>query len=326
MATTFQDYYATLGVARDATPEQIQAAYRKLARKFHPDVNKAPDAEEKFKQINEANEVLRDTEKRRRYDTLGANYHAGQDFTPPPGWQGSGRGERRAEYAQEADFGGFADGGFSDFFSSMFGGVGGATRTQRGSGRRRGQDVEGEITVSLEDVYHGATRTVTLNRQERDADGRLREVTQNFDVRIPPGAQEGTVLRLAGQGGEGANGGAAGDLYIRIHIAPHPIFRREHTNLVVDLPVTPWEAALGAEVPVPTLDGVVEVKLPAGTNSGKRLRLRGQGLPDQSGKRSDLLAAVRIEVPSPLSDKERELFEQLRRVSTFDPRKRRESK
>ncbi len=322
MATTFQDYYATLGVARDATPEQIQAAYRKLARKYHPDVNKAPDAEEKFKQINEANEVLRDPEKRRKYDALGANWRAGQDFTPPPGW-GNGAGyEYRTADPQEFDFGGAGGGDFSDFFSSMFGGLGGAARASRGSGRRRGQDVEGEITVSLEDVYRGVTRTISLTRQERDADGKIREVTQNYDVRIPAGTQDGALLRLAGQGGAGVGGGETGDLYIRVHIAPHPMFKREGQNLVTEVPVTPWEAALGAEIPVPTLDGTVQAKLPPGTNCGKRMRLRGQGLPDRAGQRGDLLGSIRIEVPPVLSDRERDLFEQLRSVSTFNPRKR----
>lgn len=322
MAATFQDYYKTLGVARDATTEQIQSAYRKLARKHHPDVNKAPDSEEKFKQINEAYEVLKDPEKRRKYDALGTNWRAGQDFTPPPGWGDNVHVDYRAVNPEEFGFGGFGNNGFSDFFDSLFGGMGGATRAQRGSGRLRGQDVEAEITVPLEDVYRGATRTISLRQQERGADGQVREVVRNYDVRIPPGTPDGALLRLAGQGETGAGGGEAGDLYIRVHIAPHPIFRVEGRNLVVEVPVTPWEAALGAEIPVPTLDGTVQAKLPAGTSSGKRLRLRGQGLPDRSGRRGDLFAAIRIEVPSPLSDQERKLFEELRRVSKFNPRKR----
>ena len=322
MAVPFQDYYATLGVGRDATQEQIQAAYRKLARKHHPDVNKAADAEERFKQINEAYEVLRDPEKRRKYDTLGANWRAGQDFNPPPEWGDNVRVERGTGAAQEFDFGGLGGGHFSDFFESLFGGMRGASSVGRGSGRRRGQDVEAEITVPLEDLYHGSSRTISLHRQERGDDGQVREVTQTYDVRIPPGTPDGALLRLTGQGGAGSGGGEAGDLYVRVHIAPHPTFRVEGQNLVTEVPVTPWEAALGAEIPVPTLDGTVQAKLPTGTNSGKRLRLRGQGLADRSGRRGDLLAVIRIEVPSPLSDRERELFEQLGRISTFDPRKR----
>ncbi len=322
MAVAFQDYYETLGVARDATQEQIQAAYRKLARKYHPDVNKSPDAEEKFKQINEANEVLRDPEKRRKYDALGPNWRNGQEFTPPPGYGygGSARPEYRTVNPEE--FGEFSGGDFSDFFESLFGGLGRARRGGRGAPlRERGEDIETEITAPLEDIVHGAARTVSLRMQIRDEDGNVREETKTYDVRIAPGTPNGARLRLAGQGRPGYNGGEPGDLYIRVHIAPHPKFRIEGQNLVTEVPVTPWEAALGAEIPIPTVDGVVQAKLPAGTGSGKRLRLRGQGLPDRSGKRGDLLAAIRIEVPKTLTERERELFEDLRNTSHFDPRK-----
>ncbi|HZO87822.1 MAG TPA: DnaJ C-terminal domain-containing protein [Chthonomonadaceae bacterium] len=317
MAVTFQDYYDVLGVSRDATQEQIQAAFRKLARKYHPDVNKAPEAEEKFKQINEAYEVLRDPEKRRKYDALGPNWRAGQEFTPPPGYGYEYRTVSPEEF--ESAFGG---GDFSDFFSSLFGGMGARTRARRGPTRVRGEDIEAEITVPLEDVYRGATRTIALRVPERDAQGRVRETTKNYDVRIPPGTPDGALLRLAGQGAPGMNGGEPGDLFIRVHIAPHPNFRVEGRDLVTEVPVTPWEAALGADIPVPTLDGAVQAKLPAGTGSGKRLRLRGQGLPDRSGQRGDLYAAIRIEVPRKLSDRERQLFEELRSASDFNPRQR----
>ncbi len=317
MAVTFQDYYETLGVPRDATQEQIQAAYRKLARKYHPDINRAPEAEEKFKQINEANEVLRDPEKRRKYDALGPNWRNGQEFTPPPGTGPEGGFEYRNVRPEEFDLGS-AD--FSDFFESLFGRGGGA-RGRRGPIRMQGDDIETQLTVSLEDIYRGATRNVTLQIPERDEEGRPRETTRNLNVRIPSGTPDGALLRLAGQGGAGLNGGEPGDLYVHVHVAPHPTFKVEGQNLVVTAPVTPWEAALGAEIPVPTLDGTVRAKLPAGTGSGKRLRLRGQGLPDRHGKRGDLFAAVRIDVPKTLSEREKELFEELQRASRFDPRK-----
>jgi curved DNA-binding protein len=316
MAVAFQDYYETLGVPRDATQDQIQAAYRKLARKHHPDVNKDPNAEEKFKQINEAYEVLRDPEKRRKYDTLGQNWRNGQEFTPPPGWGGgNGRGGYRSASTGE---GGFGEGDFSDFFESIFGG--GGFRGGRRTGPARGRDLEAEITIPLEEAFHGTTRTVSLNRVETGADGKARNVPQTLEVRIPPGTQDGAVLRLAGQGSPGANGGEPGDLYIHVHMAAHPVFHLEGNNLTVEAPVTPWEAALGAEIPVPTLDGTVQAKLPAGTGSGKRLRLRGQGYPDRSGRRGDLYAVIEIEVPRHLTDEERRLFEELSRVSKFNPR------
>lgn len=301
MAVTFRDYYETLGVSRDATPEQIQAAFRKQARKHHPDVNKASDSEEKFKQINEAYEVLRDPEKRRRYDELGSNWRAGQEFVPP----GSGR-QSRAGYDTRTpdDFEGFG-GDFSDFFASLFGG----SRAPRS----RGRDVEGEITISLEEAYRGALRTISL--QGDGQEGKAREI----EVHIPQGTRNSTTLRLTGQGQAGSEG--PGDLFIRVRIAPHPLFHVEGRTLTTDVPVSPWEAALGANIPVPTLDGPIEVRLPAGTSSGKRLRLRGQGWPDRNGQRGDLFARIRIEVPHSLSERERRLFEDLRTVSTFDPRK-----
>ncbi len=327
MAVTFQDYYQLLEVPRDATPDQIQAAYRKLARKYHPDVNKEPGAEERFKQVSEAYDVLRDPEKRRQYDALGPNWRAGQDFTPPPGWGDNARVEYRTVRPEDFGFGGLGGDDFSDFFGSLFGGdLGGGPRVRRGTARPRGQDIEGEISVSLEDAYRGMTQKVTLGRPVIGSDGQVREEAQTLDIRIPPGTTDGAVVRVAGQGGSGSGGGEAGDLYIRVRVAPHPVFRVEGPDLFVDVPVTPWEAALGAEIPVPTLDGPVRMRLPAGTGPGKRLRLRGQGLPDRSGGRGDLYAAIRIEVPRTLSKRERELFEALRKASTFDPRATKEAK
>lgn len=320
MAVAFQDYYETLGVGRDATPEQVQSAYRKKARKHHPDVNKASDSEEIFKLINEAYEVLRDPEKRRLYNRLGRDWKAGQSYTPPPGGSRPGAGQGRAadgrgeRTVSPDDYVGYG-GEYSDFFESLFGA--GAAR-QRGP--HRGQDIEGEITIGLDEAYRGATRAITLRQSERAGDGSEKEVSHDYEVRIPPGTLDGARLRLAGQGQAGAEGGQAGDLYIRVRIAPHPLFRLDGHDVETDLPVAPWEAALGAEVPVPTLDGPVQTKVPAGTSCGKRLRLRGLGWPDRNGQRGDLYARIRIDVPRTLSDRERTLFEDLRSASTFSPR------
>jgi curved DNA-binding protein len=301
-------------VARDATPEQIQSAFRRQARQYHPDVNKAPDAEERFKALNEAYEVLRDPEKRSRYDALGADWRAGQDFTPPPGWNDGIHVQYGSVHPDDLGLGGDD---FSDFFASLFGGRAGAYSV----GPRRGSDIEGEIAISLEEALRGTTRSLAVTQIERGEDGRPRPVTRNIEVRIPAGALDGATLRLAGQGGEGANGGPAGDLFVDVRLAPHPVFRVDGRDLELDVPVAPWEAALGAEIPVKTLDGAVRAKLPAGTGSGKRLRLRGQGLPDRQGKRGDLYARIRIDMPPALSDRERALWEELRQVSAFDPRK-----
>jgi curved DNA-binding protein len=307
--TTFQDYYETLGIARDATPEQIQAAFRKKARQYHPDVNKEPGAEEKFKELNEAYEVLRDPEKRSRYDALGPNCRAGEDFSA--GWGDGVSGGYRQVDPEDLDLGGA---GFSDFFASLFG------NRRAPQGPRRGDDLEGEIVISLQEAAHGTTRSLAVQQVERGEDGRLRATTKNTTVRIPAGALDGTTLRLAGQGSPGVNGGEAGDLFVSVRLAPDPVFRADGRDLERDIAVSPWEAALGAEIPIGTLDGTVQTKLPAGTNSGRRLRLRGQGLPDRRGQRGDLYARVRIEVPRTLSERERALWEELRQVSAFDPR------
>lgn len=313
MAVTFQDYYETLGVKRDATQQQIQAAYRKMARKYHPDVSKAPDAEERFKQVNEAYEVLKDPEKRKKYDALGQNWKNGEEFTPPPGYQPN------PGHAQEFHFEDFGAGDFSDFFSSLFGQAGAARRS---AGPERGEDMEAEMTVPLEDVAHGATRTITLQTLQPGPDGSLQQTPRTLEIRIPSGTVEGARLRLAGQGLPGRRGGEAGDLYIRVHLAQHPLFKVQGRDLTVEVPVTPWEAALGAEIPVPTLERTVHAKLPAGTSSGRKLRLKGQGLPDRKGEKGDLFAAVRIDVPKSLSERERQLFEELRAESHFSPRQR----
>ncbi len=321
MAVKFQDYYETLGVGRTASEDEIKRAYRKLARKYHPDVNKDKDAEEKFKQVNEAHEVLKDPEKRKLYDQLGADWHAGQDFKPPPGWENVHFEFQAGPGAEAFDFGG----GFSDFFETLFGGRmargGGATRRQA-SWVMRGQDHEAEIQVSLEDAYHGAARTITLQGHEIDTQGQVRPALQNLQVKIPPGVTDGTRIRLTGKGGAGMGGGPAGDLYLKVRLEPHPRFRVEGHDLQVEVPVTPWEAALGATVKVPIIDGSVSLKIPAASQSGQKLRLRGKGLPKKGSKRGDLLVVVKIVVPKSPSAREKELFEELARVSNFDPRGR----
>ncbi|HET9677161.1 MAG TPA: DnaJ C-terminal domain-containing protein [Solirubrobacterales bacterium] len=295
MAVGYRDYFEVLGVPRGAGDEEIRSAYRKLAREYHPDVNRDPGAEDRFKEVSEAYEVLRDSEKREKYERLGANWKAGEDVSAASGF-GGGDGQ------------GFGDGGgFSDFFESFFGGRRGASRGFDGFSMR-GSDQEATIEVTLEEAARGGKQKISL------ADGR------DFEVQIPPGVREGQKIRLAGQGGGGASGGPAGDLYLRVRIKRHPRFRREGDDLVVEVPVAPWEAALGATVPVPTVSGGAKVKVPAGSSSGRRLRLRGEGMPGPGGRKGDLYASVRIVVPRVLEKRERELFEELAAVSRFDPR------
>jgi curved DNA-binding protein len=299
LAVGFRDYYEILGVPRGASDEEIRSAYRKLAREHHPDVSNDPGAEDRFKEVSEAYEVLRDPEKREKYDRLGANRKVGEDVSGGSGFGGGFGG---------GDGQGFGDGaGFSDFFESFFGGGRGASRGFDGFSMRGG-DQEATLEVTLEEAARGGKRKISL------ADGR------DFEVQIPPGVRDGQKIRLAGQGGEGASGGPAGDLYLRVRTKPHPRFRREDDDLVVEIAVAPWEAALGATVPVPTLHGNAKVKVPAGSSSGRRLRLRGEGMPGPGGRKGDLYASVRIVVPKVLEKRERELFEELAAVSRFDPR------
>jgi curved DNA-binding protein len=327
MAVKFQDYYEILGVPRTASETEISKAYRKLARKYHPDVNKAPEAEEKFKQIAEAYTVLKDPEKRKKYDTLGPNWHTGEDFTPPPGWQefrfefpGRGRGAGRAPFGFEGL------GGFSDFFETLFGqGLGRfgrrATRPEPGSWFTREHVEQADITISLEEAYRGVSKSLVLQTMQYGPNGTARSVSKRYDVKIPPGVTEGSRIRLAGQGNIPPGGGPRGDLFLRVHIAPHPVFKLDKYDLLVDVPITPWEAALGAKVDVPTLDGIVKMTLPPGTQGGKRFRLRGKGLPRVGGERGDLYATIQITVPHTLTPKERDLFQELQRTSSFNPRR-----
>lgn len=318
MPVGYHDYYAALGVPRDASSDDIRRAYRKLAREFHPDVNKDPGAEDRFKELAEAYEVLRDPEKRERYDRLGANWRAGQDVSGARGFRGFD--QTGFDQAGFGEGGGFGDGGFrvefgeggdfSDFFESLFGGRRpGGRRAADGFGSvpRRGRDQEAILELSLEEAAAGGSRHLTL-------DGR------SYDVKIPVGVRDGQRIRLAGEGGPGVDGGPPGDLLLRVRLAPHPRFRVEGRDLHVDLPVSPTEAALGALAPVPTLTGSVRVKVPPGSSSGRKLRLRGEGLPGTDGAKGDLFAHVQIMVPKHLSDREREAYEQLAAASQFDAR------
>ena len=319
MAVKFQDYYEILGVGRDASEGEIKKAYRKLARTYHPDVNKDREAEEKFKQINEAHEVLKDPEKRKLYDQLGPDWQSGQEFKPPPGWEDVHFDFQTGPGAEAFDFGG----GFSDFFETLFGGrmaAGGGGGVRQASWVMRGQDQEAQIEVSLEDAYHGATRTITLQGHEIDPQGQIRPTVQNIQVKIPPGVTDGTRIRLSGKGGEGMGGGTPGDLYLRVNIEPHLRFRVEGHDLVVDVPLAPWEAALGSTVEVPVMDGTVNLKIPAGSQSGQKLRLRGKGLPKKDSQKGDLFVRLKIAIPKDLSKREEELFSEMAKVSTFDPR------
>jgi curved DNA-binding protein len=317
MPVAFQDYYETLEVPRDASEEDIRRAYRRLARQYHPDVNKEPGAEDRFKQVSEAYEVLRDPEKRERYDRLGANWKAGQDVSGASGFEeafraGDGFRDVRVDFGG-GGFGGDFGGDFSDFFEGLFGrrrAAGGSTATGCPGFAMRGTDIEAELELSLEEAARGGKRWLSLSG------GR------SLEVDIPRGVRDGQRIRLAGEGRPGRGGGPPGDLFLRVRLKPHPRFRVDGRDLYVDLAVTPWEAALGAEVPVRTLDGTARVKVPPGSSSGRRLRLRSQGLPGSGGARDgDLYAVVSIRVPKKLAKKERELFEQLASVSKFDPRK-----
>jgi curved DNA-binding protein len=319
MAVAYQDYYHALGVPRDASEQDIRRAYRKLARENHPDVNKDPEAEERFKQISEAYEVLRDPEKRAQYDRFGENWRAGQDVSGAGGYEdifrnaGNGFGDVRVE---------FGGGDFSDFFESMFGGRGrrAETRGRARAGRAgaaeafsmRGSDAEATLELTLEEAAAGGMRRITFD------DG------ESFEVEIPPGVRDGQRIRLAGQGGQGIGGGPRGDLMLRVRIRPHPRFRVQGGNLFTELPVTAPEAGLGAEVPLRTLTGTARVRVPPGSSSGRRLRLRGEGLPQTGSKPAgDLYAVVTIHVPKKLEREERELYERLAAVSKFNPREER---
>lgn len=320
MAVQYKDYYESLGVPRNASDADIKKAFRKLAREYHPDVAKdKKKAEEKFKEINEAYEVLSDPAKRKKYDELGANWKSGSDFRPPPGWGGFGgaRGAGRTGGQQHYEFSGT---GFSDFFEQLFGargrggfgrGFGGATAFEEEDFAERGRDVEGDIMVTLEEAMHGSVRSVTVQHNSH---------TQTHQVKIPAGVTEGQRLRLVGRGEAGVGGAGAGDLYLRVRLAKHPDFEVQEHNLIYEADLAPWEAVLGTNVSVPTLDGRVNIRIPAGTQNGQKLRVRGRGLPQRSGGNGDLIVVTRIIVPASTTDSERKLWEQLAQESNFKAR------
>jgi curved DNA-binding protein len=303
----FKDYYGVMGVARDATQDEIKRAYRKLARKYHPDVSKEPDAEARFKELGEAYEVLRDPEKRAAYDQLGANWKAGQDFRPPPDWDAG------FEFS-----GGYRDsGGFSDFFESLFGRFG--ARHAGGPGfSARGEDHHARILIDVEDAFHGATRTITLHAPQIDAQGHVRTRERTLNVRIPRGVRQGQHIRLAGQGTPGIGGGGAGDLYLDVEFKPHRLYRIEGRDLYLELPIAPWEAALGARVKVPTPDGIVDLTIPAGSTAGRKLRLKGRGIPARPS--GDLYVVLQIALPPAESETARRLYRTMQQEMAFNPR------
>jgi curved DNA-binding protein len=348
MAVEFKDYYKILGVPRTASSDDIRKAFRKLAREFHPDVAKdKKNAEEKFKEINEAYEVLGDADKRKKYDTLGADWKSG-GFRPPPGGRPGGQAYQTYSWQSGAPGGGaedfeFGGTGFSDFFEQFFGGRGGMGGG--GPGRRggyaqqgeQGNDVEADLMVTLEEATRGAIRSISLRRTTRcpecngtgvvgrracpkcGGQGQV-QVTDTHKVKIPAGVRDGQRLRVAGQGEPGTGGAPSGDLFLRVRLASHPDFRVEGGDLFHDVDLAPWEAALGTNVTVPTLHGSVNIKIPSGTQNGQRLRVRGRGLPAREGEAGDLYVIARVQMPKELSEKEKELWSELARESRFNPR------
>lgn len=300
----FKDYYKALGVEPDASADDIKRAYRRLARKYHPDRNPETGSEDRFKEIGEAYEVLKDSAKRKQYDQLRAGgWRGGEDFEPPPGWAGGfGRGGQQAGGGQGFGGGGFGD--FSDFFETLFGGGLGGMGGARRQARAKGRDVTASVEIDLDTAFHGGKRRITLDRGGQ---------RQSLEVNIPAGVTPGRKIRLAGQGEPGVGGGPAGDLLLEVKIAPHPLFELDGRNVLVDLPVAPWEVALGAEVRVPTLGGKVTINVPAGSSSGKRMRLKGRGLPGKPA--GDQIVNLKVVVPKPQSDRERALYEELAEAS-----------
>ena len=313
----YKDYYNVLGVARDASQDDIKRAYRKMARKFHPDVSKEANAEDRFKEVQEAYEVLKDPEKRAAYDQLGSNWRQGQQFTPPPDW-GNGFEFSFGQGARGQGPG--EDGGFSDFFSSLFGARSpfGQHGGPRGGFASAGQDHTAKIQIDLEDAFNGGAQTIELKSPQLSADGRVAVRPRTLKVTIPKGVTEGQRIRLAGQGSAGLGGGPAGDLYLEIGFRPHRLYQVEGRDITLKLPIAPWEAALGATVQVPTLAGPVDVRIPPGAKTDQRLRLRGRGLPGTTP--GDQYVVLKIQTPAASSAQARELYEQLQRELAFDPR------
>lgn len=304
----FKDYYKIMEVARDANQDEIKRSYRKLARKYHPDVSKEKDAEARFKEIGEAYEVLKDTEKRAAYDQLGANYKGGQDFRPPPNW----------DTGFEFSGGGYTGGDgtdYSDFFSSLFGkGFRGGEHANRQS---KGEDHHAKVQISLEDTFHGATRTITLHAPAIDTQGHVVTRERVLNVTIPKGIREGQHIRLSGQGSPGLDG-KSGDLYLQVEFQPHPLYRVDGRDIYLDLPVAPWEAALGATVKVPTPDGIVELKIPEGSLSARKMRLKGRGIPGSPP--GDCYVILTIALPPADTEAAKAFYKKMEMELNFNPR------
>jgi len=307
----YKDYYQILGVEREAALPEIKKAYRKLARKYHPDISKEPDAEARMKDVNEAYAVLSDTEKRAAYDQLGRGYRSGQEFHPPPNWDAG------------FEFSSGDAGDFGDFFSQLFGRMGAGRRggpfeAQAGGFRAQGDDHHAKVLLDVEDAFRGASRQISLRVPTMDADGRAVLNNRTLNVKIPKGVYEGQIIRLAGQGAPGLGGGKAGDLLLEVHFNPHPRFRVDGSNLHMSLPVAPWEAALGGVVTINLFDSELKVRIPQGLQSGQQLRLRGKGIPCATP--GDLLLDIQIVLPPANSDKAKQLYETMARELAFDPR------
>lgn len=311
----YKDYYQLLGVPRDATQAQIKSAYRKLARKYHPDVSKEADAEEKFKEVGEAYEVLKDTEKRAAYDQLGNQWQQGQDFRPPPNWDAG------FEYSGGA---GNAGTDFSDFFESIFGqkfsgdGQASGFRSRAQQSRSQGEDHHARILISLEDSYQGATREVVLQVPQVDAAGRVVTRERTLSLKIPRGIREGQNIRLAGQGMPGHGAAPSGDLYLQIAFQPHDLYRVDGRDVYLNLPIAPWEAALGAKLKLPTPMGEVNLNIPPGSQTGRKLRLKGRGIP--SNPVGNLIVILNVVLPLPETESDRELYRQMEKQLAFNPR------
>lgn len=308
----FKDYYKILGLERTAVQKEIKRAYRKLARKYHPDVSKEKDAEERFKEVGEAYEVLKDPEKRAAYDHLGTNYQADQEFHPPPNWDSgfefSGDGFNHANRA-----------GFSDFFEELFGQQArGAHRDYQTQFNARGEDHHAKVVVSVEDAFQGAMRTISLQTPGLDEHGQVRLTNRTLNVKIPKGVKEGQHIRLVGQGSPGIGQGARGDLYLEIHFKPHPLYRAEGRDLHLQLPVAPWEAALGATVKTPTPGGTLDLKIPADSNSGNKLRLKGRGIPGNPP--GDIYVTLSVVVPPADSEQAKAAYKEMAKRLAFNPR------
>ncbi|MFO7727749.1 MAG: DnaJ C-terminal domain-containing protein [Desulfonatronovibrio sp.] len=322
----YKDYYKILGVNKKSSKEEIAKAYKKMAKKYHPDLNpNDPKAEDKFKEVTEAYEVLKDEEKRRLYDSFGSDWQHGQNFQPPPGHEG-------AHYGFQGDQQG-AGFDFSDFFENIFGGGfsssgRGFQRSSRGfqgdpfSGAgfsRKGQDAEASLELTLEEAYKGGVKSITLQEQVIGPDRRPTVQDKTLEVNIPPGIKDGNKIRLSGQGSAGMGSGSSGDLYLKVKILPHPLFKLDGNNIIYDLALAPWEAALGSKIRVPTLDGDIEMKIPEGISSGQKLRIRGRGM-GRGSARGDQLVRIMIKVPDKSSKEERKIWDELSRVSEFNPR------